>query len=250
MILSVNGISFAYRGVPVLENVTFSLAEGEMAALLGPNGTGKTTLLRAINGILRPAGGTVLMESRDALACPPRERAKFFAYVPQRGEPVRLTVFDAVLLGRRPHLGWSVERRDLEKVESALKNLSLDRFALRYLDELSGGEFQKVLLARALVQEPRVLLLDEPTSSLDLKNQLDMLATLRKVVKGHGVAALLSLHDLNTAFRYADRLLFLKDGCIRGMFLPSEVPGEIVAEVYGVPVDIVLHKGVPLVVPS
>jgi len=250
MILSVNGISFAYRGVPVLEDVTFSLAEGEMAALLGPNGTGKTTLLRAINGILRPAGGTVLMESRDALACPPRERAKFFAYVPQRGEPVRLTVFDAVLLGRRPHLGWSVERRDLEKVESALKNLSLDRFALRYLDELSGGEFQKELLARALVQEPRVLLLDEPTSSLDLKNQLDMLATLRKVVKGHGVAALLSLHDLNTAFRYADRLLFLKDGCIRGMFLPSEVPGEIVAEVYGVPVDIVLHKGVPLVVPS
>lgn len=250
MILSVNGISFAYRGVPVLEDVTFSLAEGEMAALLGPNGTGKTTLLRAINGILRPAGGTVLMESRDALACPPRERAKFFAYVPQRGEPVRLTVFDAVLLGRRPHLGWSVERRDLEKVESALKNLSLDRFALRYLDELSGGEFQKVLLARALVQEPRVLLLDEPTSSLDLKNQLDMLATLRKVVKGHGVAALLSLHDLNTAFRYADRLLFLKDGCIRGMFLPSEVPGEIIAEVYGVPVDIVLHKGVPLVVPS
>lgn len=250
MILSVNGISFAYRGVPVLEDVTFSLAEGEMAALLGPNGTGKTTLLRAINGILRPAGGTVLMESRDALACPPRERAKFFAYVPQRGEPVRLTVFDAVLLGRRPHLGWSVERRDLEKVESALKNLSLDRFALRYLDEQSGGEFQKVLLARALVQEPRVLLLDEPTSSLDLKNQLDMLATLRKVVKGHGVAALLSLHDLNTAFRYADRLLFLKDGCIRGMFLPSEVPGEIVAEVYGVPVDIVLHKGVPLVVPS
>ena len=96
MILSVNGISFAYRGVPVLEDVTFSLAEGEMAALLGPNGTGKTTLLRAINGILRPAGGTVLMESRDALACPPRERAKFFAYVPQRGEPVRLTVFDAV----------------------------------------------------------------------------------------------------------------------------------------------------------
>lgn len=250
MILSVNGISFAYRGVPVLEDVTFSLAEGEMAALLGPNGTGKTTLLRAINGILRPAGGTVLMESRDALACPPRERAKFFAYVPQRGEPVRLTVFDAVLLGRRPHLGWSVERRDLEKGESALKNLSLDRFALRYLDELSGGEFQKVLLARALVQEPRVLLLDEPTSSLDLKNQLDMLATLRKVVKGHGVAALLSLHDLNTAFRYADRLLFLKDGCIRGMFLPSEVPGEIVAEVYGVPVDIVRHKGVPLVVPS
>ncbi len=178
------------------------------------------------------------------------EVARKVGYVPQRCEAGRMTVFDAVLLGRRPHLGWAVERRDLEKVESALENLSLERFALRYLDELSGGEFQKVLLARALVQEPRVLLLDEPTSSLDLKNQLDMLATLRKVVKGHGVAALLSLHDLNTAFRYADRLLFLKDGCIRGMYLPSEVPGEIIAEVYGVPVDILRHKGVSLVVPS
>jgi iron complex transport system ATP-binding protein len=123
---------------------------------------------------------------------------------------VRLTVFDAVLLGRRPHLGWTVERRDLEKVESVLETLSLEKFALRYLDELSGGEFQKVLLARALVQEPRVLLLDEPTSSLDLKNQLDMLATLQRVVRGHNVAALLSLHDLNTAFRFADRLLFLR----------------------------------------
>ena len=190
------------------------------------------------------------MESKDALKCPPAERSRFFGYVPQRGDPVRLTVFDAVLLGRRPHLGWSVEHRDLEKVESALASLSLERFGLRYLDELSGGEFQKVLLARALVQEPRVLLLDEPTSSLDLRNQLDMLATLRKVVKGHNVAALLSLHDLNTAFRFADRLLFLKDGAIRGIYLPSEVPGDIIADVYGVPVDIVRHKGIPMVVPS
>lgn len=250
MILSVNGVSFSYRGAPVLEDVTFSLAEGEMAALLGPNGTGKTTLLRTINGILRPKGGTVLIESRDAFACSPRERARFFGYVPQRGEVVRLTVFDAVLLGRRPHLGWTVERRDLEKVESALETLSLETFALRYLDELSGGEFQKVLLARALVQEPRVLLLDEPTSSLDLKNQLDMLATLRRVVRGHNVSALMSLHDLNTAFRSADRLLFLKDGVIRGSCAPSEAPEALIREVYGVPVDIVSHKGVPVIVPS
>ena len=250
MILSVNGISFAYRGVPVLDGVTFSLAEGEMVALLGPNGTGKTTLLRTINGILRPKGGAVLIESRDAFACSPRERARFFGYVPQRGEAVRLTVFDAVLLGRRPHLGWTVERRDLQKVESVLEALSLEKFALRYLDELSGGEFQKVLLARALVQEPRVLLLDEPTSSLDLKNQLDMLATLQRVVRGHNVSALLSLHDLNTAFRFADRLLFLKDGVIRGSCAPSDAPEALIREVYGVPVDIVSHKGIPMIVPS
>jgi len=127
---------------------------------------------------------------------------------------------------------------------------ALEKFTLRYLDELSGGEFQKVLLARALVQEPRVLLLDEPTSSLDLKNQLDMLATLQRVVRGHNVSALLSLHDLNTAFRFADRLLFLKDGVIRGSCAPSDAPEALIREVYDVPVDIVSHKGIPMIVPS
>ncbi len=249
MILSVQGVSFAYRGVPILEDVEFSLAQGEMVALLGPNGTGKTTLLRTLNGILHPQGGTVLLESREAARCSPRERAKFFGYVPQRGEAVRLTVFDAVLLGRRPHLGWRVEHEDLHKVESALSSLELESFSLRYLHELSGGEFQKVLLARALVQEPKVLLLDEPTSSLDLKNQLSMLELLKKIVRGHQVAALLSLHDLNTALRFADRLLFLKDGVIQGTGTPAEIAEELVHQVYGVPVHLISHKGIPLVVP-
>lgn len=250
MILSVDGVSFSYRGVPVLEEVTLSLAKGEIAALLGPNGGGKTTLLRSICGILRPSGGAVLIGSKNALKCRPRERARFFGYVPQRGEQVRLTVFDAVLLGRRPHIGWSVERRDVETVESALSSLSLGPFALRYLDELSGGEFQKVLLARALAQEPEVLLLDEPTSSLDLKNQLDMLKILRQVVKDRRVTALMSLHDLNAAFRFADRLFFLKEGRVAGPWRPSEVPVEVVAEVYGIRVDIVRHKGIPVIVPA
>ena len=249
MIMSVQGISFSYQGVPVLEDVEFSVKQGEMVALLGPNGTGKTTLLRTINGILRPQEGAILLESREASRCSPRERARFFGYVPQRGEPLRLTVFDAVLLGRRPHLGWRVEHEDLHKVESALESLSLEKFALRYLDELSGGEFQKVLLARALVQEPKVLLLDEPTRSLDLKNQLAMLELLKKIVRGHQVAALLSLHDLNTALRFADRLLFLKDGIIQGAWSPSEVPEELVNRVYGVSVDLISHKGIPMVVP-
>ena len=249
MILSVQGVSFAYRGVPILEDVEFSLAQGELVALLGPNGTGKTTLLRTLNGILHPRGGTMLLESREAAKCSPRERAKFFGYVPQRGEAVRLTVFDAVLLGRRPHLRWRVEHEDLHKVESALSSLELESFSLRYLDELSGGEFQKVLLARALVQEPKVLLLDEPTSSLDLKNQLSMLELLKKIVRGHQVAALLSLHDLNTALRFADRLLFLKDGVIQGVRVPGEVPEELVRQVYGVSVNLISHKGIPLVVP-
>lgn len=250
MILTVDGVSFSYRGVPVLEHVSFSLAEGEMAALLGPNGVGKTTLLRVIDGILRPSGGSVLIEARDTASCSPRERAKFFGYVPQRGEQVRLTVFDAVLLGRHPHLGWSVEKSDLGMVHSALEGLSLEGLALRYLDELSGGEFQKVLLARAIVQEPRVLLLDEPTSSLDLKNQLEMLATLKGIVRKKKVAALLCMHDLNTAFRFADRLLFLKDGSIAGVCTPADAPADLVHDVYGIPVEIVHYKGIPMIVPA
>ncbi len=249
MILSVDGLSFSYRGVPVLEGVTFSVAKGETVALLGPNGTGKTTLLRTVNGILRPRGGAVVVDGKTAAGLSPRERAMFFGYVPQRGEMTRLTAFDAVLLGRRPHLTWTVERRDLEKVEGAFEALSLQSFALRYLDELSGGEFQKVLIARALVQEPKVLLLDEPTSSLDLKNQMDILATLKHVVQGHGMSALMSLHDLNTALRFADRLLFLKGGAIAAACSPGEVTAETVKATYGVSVEILRHRGVPMVVP-
>lgn len=189
------------------------------------------------------------MESKDALKCSPAERSRFFGYVPQRGDPVRLTVFDAVLLGRRPHLGWSVEHRDLEKVESALASLSLERFALRYLDELSGGEFQKVLLARALVQEPRVLLLDEPTSSLDLRNQLDILEIVRRVVTEHDVAAVMTMHDLNMALRYADRFIFLKDGVIHAAGGPEVVTAEIIEAVYGVSVAVEQYNGFHIVVP-
>lgn len=249
MIVSVQGVSFAYGSVPVLEDVTFTVADGEMVALLGPNGTGKTTLLRTLNGILARSGGTVLLDGHESTRCSRRDIARFFGYVPQRGEMLRLTVFDAVLLGRRPHLGWTVEERDLEKVGAALEALALEPLALRYLDELSGGEFQKVLIARALVQEPKMLLLDEPTSSLDLKNQMDILATLKHVVRGHGMSALASLHDLNTALRFADRLLLLRGGIIMAACTPDELTSATIEAVYDVPVDILRYRGIPMVVP-
>ena len=243
MTLSISGLSFAYEHNDILKDVSFSLEQGQIVVLLGPNGTGKTTLLRAINGILRPAMG------RSLASCPRRDRAKIFGYVPQRDEPQHLTVFDAVLLGRRPHIAWTVKKEDVEKVGTVLRALSLEKFSLRFLDELSGGEFQKVVLARALVQEPKVLLLDEPTSSLDLKNQIDMLRTLRQIVQERNVAILMSIHDLNTSLRVADRLIFLRDGVVCAACRPAEATADLIGDVYGLPVDVIAHDGAPLVIP-
>ncbi len=133
-------------------------------------------------------------------------------------ETGRLTAFDAVLLGRRPpHIRWDVTEKDLKIVDSVFKLLSMENLRLSYIDEMSGGELQKVAIARSLVQEPKVLLLDEPTSSLDLKNQVEILATIRQIVLDHKIAAVMTMHDLNQALRYADRFILLKGGKVHAL---------------------------------
>ena len=249
MTLDVRDIRIGYDGRMVLHGLDFQVKQGQVLTIIGPNGVGKTTLLRCINAMLKPQTGAVLIEHADVFKMRAGEIAKRMGYVAQRNEAGRMTAFDAVLLGRKPHLSWRVSEDDLRKVDAALHQLDLQHLALRHIDEMSGGELQKVCIARALVQEPSVLLLDEPTSSLDLKNQLSMLELLKKIVREHHVAALLSLHDLNTALRFADRLLFLKDGVIQGVEVPGEVPEELVRQVYGVSVHLISHKGIPLVVP-
>lgn len=171
MILNVQDLSFRYNGHPVLQDIGFEAVLGEIVAILGPNGAGKTTLLRCLNRILRPQTGTVMLGEQDLATSSLREIARSMAYVPQHIEPTRVTVFDAILLGRRPWIGWDMRRDDILKVQAIIDQLNLTGLALRHVNEMSGGELQKVAIARALVQEPRVLLLDEPTSSLDLKNQ-------------------------------------------------------------------------------
>lgn len=249
MILDVKNINFAYNNRPALVNISFSAEAGELMAILGPNGVGKTTLLKCINAIHRPSSGRILVDGKDVLTMNPNEIARSIGYVAQRSEAAWLTVFDAVLMGRKPHIKWQVSEKDLRIVEAGLRRLHLNHLSLRYVPQLSGGELQKVSVARALVQEPQLMLLDEPTSFLDLKNQIEILKILRRVVDEHRIAAVTTMHDLNTALRYAQRFLFLKDHRIFATGPIEEITAEMIEEVYEVHVTIQQVDGFPVVVP-
>jgi iron complex transport system ATP-binding protein len=250
MILSVRDIHIGYNGREVIQGLNFGVARGQVLTILGPNGVGKTTLLRCINAMLRPQQGAVLVEDANVFRMRAGEIAKKLSYVAQRNQAGRMTAFDAVLLGRKPHLGWTIREHDLRMVDGALKQLGLEHLALRQIDEMSGGELQKVCIARALVQEPSVLLLDEPTSSLDLKNQLEILGIIHHIVQEHHLAAVMTMHDLNMAFRFSDAFLFLKQGKIHCSGRIQELTPEMVREVYGVTVDILHHQGQIVIVPT
>ncbi len=249
MILQVNNVSFTYASRKVLNDISFVLKSNEIVALMGPNGVGKTTLLKCINGLLKIRGGTILVGGESLAGLGAREIARKIGYVAQRNESARLTVFDAVLLGRRPHMGYRVTEKDTKIVDSVLGRLKLDSLSLRYTDELSGGELQKVCLARALVQEPGLLLLDEPTSSLDLKNQVEILALIREITGSHDVSVIMSVHDLNMAVHFADRFIFLKDNEVYAVCDKSGITENIIREVYGVPISIHDAAGYPVIIP-
>ncbi len=250
MILEVNGVEFQYKSKEVLKDIKFHLKRNEILSILGPNGVGKTTLLKCMNAILKPKSGAILIEDEDILKLEQIEIAKRLGYVPQRCEPARLTAFDAVLLGRMPHIKWNVSPEDIMLVESTIKKLNLEHVALRYIDELSGGELQKVSIARAIAQNPKLLLLDEPTSSLDLRNQLDILDTVRDVVRNENVSAIMTMHDLNLAFRYSDKFIFLKNGTIYAAGSMGDITPQVIEEVYGVPVTIQNYMDVSVVIPT
>lgn len=250
MILQVNGVEFSYNSHPVLRGLSFGVARGTILGVLGVNGAGKSTLLKCINKILAPTNGCVLVDDQDVAMMSRTDIAKRMGYVPQRHGEDQLTVFDTVLLGRRPYIQWNPTQRDYEIVERVLRLMRLEKLALRPVTRLSGGEVQKVVLARALSQEPDLLLLDEPTSNLDLKNQLEVMNLVKRAVTDHGLAAIISIHDLNLALRFADQFLLLKDGVIHTLSPREGLTSTVIREVYDVDVILGDMGGYPVVIPT
>ena len=240
--LRVDHLAFSYGRRSILTDISFEVHPGEIAAVLGQNGSGKSTLLRCINRILRPQHGSVQLDNHSLVSMTAEHIASQIAYVPQRVETAALSVFDAVLLGRKPYFTWFPGANDYAVVEAMLQRLELDAMVNSTMDRLSGGEAQKVALARALVQEPKLLLLDEPTSALDMKNQVELLTLLRETVRERNIMALFSIHDLNLAIRHADRFLLLREGRLLGDMRHVSLTSDIIEQVYGLAVEVHLSK--------
>jgi len=249
MILRVQGIEFHYMGRPVLDGVSFAVERGEVVAVLGTNGAGKTTLLKCIDRILKPAAGTVLINDEPTAAFSRNALARRMGYVEQQRNGSRATVFNTVLLGRKPYIRWGITQNDVKIAAQALETLGLAGYGPRYLDELSGGELQKVIIARALAQEPQILLMDEPTSSLDLRNQLEVVAVIRHISRERGIAVVVAMHDLNLALRFADHFILLKDRTIHAAGGPEVITPETIESVYAVPVRVATLDGSRVVIP-
>jgi ABC-type cobalamin/Fe3+-siderophores transport system ATPase subunit len=245
--LTADGVSFAYdrRAPLVLDTVTIAVARGAIVGLLGPNGSGKTTLLKLLSGALTPASGTLRLDGRSLRDWPRREIARRIAFVPQEtATPFDFTVLDIVLMGRFPHLGaFALEGpEDIAIARRALDATQTRAFEARRFTTLSGGEKQRVAIASALAQAPGILLLDEPTASLDVGHELDIQLLLRGLNTESGVTLVLSTHDLNLAAALCDTLVLLRDGRIIASGPTDEVlTPDAVRSLYGVDADVARH---------
>ncbi len=254
--LKVESVSVRYQDHLVLDDVSLSVQPGEVLALIGPNGAGKSTLIRAVSGVVPRQSGRINICGRDGSSITPTERARLLAVVSQAQPlPPTFTVYQTVLLGRTPHLGWlgQAGRSDHEIVRRALEQTKITEMTERMIGELSGGEQQRVLLARALAQSTPILLLDEPTNHLDLRHQTGFLSLVRQLAIDNGLAVLVALHDLNLASLYTDRVAVLADGRLKAVGTPGQVfTEEILSPIYGVGLRVIAHPryGTPLILPD
>lgn len=211
--MEVKNISYHYHGGgEVLKDVNFTLEQGQFLAILGNNGVGKSTLLKCLNKILKADSGELLLDGESILQMSNHQVSQRIAFVSQTVPNTQMTVHDVVMLGRRPYMKWGFTEKDHQIVHSAMDRLNLESLRGRFLNQLSGGERQKVMLARALAQQPKLLLLDEPTSSLDIHNQYQVLEIVRELCHHDGLTAVVVIHDLNLALRFCDRFLLLRQG--------------------------------------
>jgi iron complex transport system ATP-binding protein len=249
MKISVKNIEFAYNGTPVLKNISFDVDKGHFLALAGPNGSGKSTLIKCLNGILKPQKGDVIINDHKIGNYRLRELAMNIAYVPQNRPAVYpMSVFDTVLLGRKPYIGWKPSDQDLEVTAEIISQMNLDDVAQRDVNKLSGGQQQAVYIARALAQQPDILLLDEPTSNLDLKHCFGIMEILKNLCST-GITVVVALHDINLAIRYSSHIIMLKSGEIFAGGSSSIVTEELLEILYEVKINRVEVNGIVQMIP-
>lgn len=226
-LLTIKNLSCGYAGGnKVIDDISFTVLPGEVVGIIGPNGAGKTTLFRVLTRLLKPWRGEIRYHGRDVQQFTVRELARSIAVLPQNLPlTFSFTIKDFILMGRLPHLArWqNIDQSDLKIADEMMRLTEINHVATRYVTELSGGELQRVILAQALTQQPELVLLDEPTSHLDIGHQVAIMDLVRKLNKEHNLTVLMVLHDLNLAGLYCDRLILLSKGKIHSMGTPREV---------------------------
>ena len=242
MKLKLRDVEFEYPGIPVLKDVSFELIPQEILSIVGKNGAGKSTLIKCINRILEYKSGNILLDNREVKGMGRKDIAKNMAYLPQKTSySFPITVFEVVPMGWYPHLNWNNNKEGEERVWEVLKILGLESLALRDFKEISGGQQQQVIIARALAQNSNILLLDEPTSDLDIRHQLEVMEIIRKLTRERNISAIIAIHDLNLASRYSDQVIMLYNNKIFAAGSPCSVlTPENIAKVYGHPAGLPL----------
>ncbi len=248
--LNIQNLSFGYskRQSLVLNGVNLSLNKGEIGIVLGKNGSGKSTLFKNIVGIEKPSSGSINLNDNDILNSSFSKRSSLVAYVPQTIEFGSLTVYDSILMGRISKFGLKDRKKDREVVESLIDEMGLKELSLRNANQLSGGEKQKVAIARALAQEPELLVFDEPTGNLDMSNERLVLKEAKRLSREKGISILVAIHDINAAIGFGDKFFFLKDGKITFDGDENIINEESIKETFGINVDVMEINGKKLIV--
>lgn len=248
--IEVENLNFSYGKQKVLNDVSFRVGGGKVVSILGPNGVGKTTLIKCMCNVHKPSSGKITVNGQDVLSLTGKELAKNIAFVPQSVPRSKTLVYDSVLMGRKPYINIGVTEQDLDITSRAVRNLDLENLAFKYVDQISGGEFQKVQIARALAQESSVMMLDEPTNNMDVCNQHLTMKIASSMALGTDTCVIMTMHDINLSLYYSDTLMFMKGGEIVAFGGKDIVTPDLIHDVYGMEVDVIRHKNVPLVIPS
>lgn len=250
-VIKLEDVTIAYQKNTVLEKVNLTIEKGVITTFLGPNGSGKTTLMSSINGTIKPVSGQIYINDKSVARLKTKELARMVATVPQLyNANFNFSVFDMVLLGRSPHIGYIPRKEDLEKADEAIRLIGIEHLKNKEFNRLSGGERQLVMIARAIAQETEIILLDEPTSYLDLKNQFKVLRVVKQINSLKKVTCIMTLHDPNHALMYSDRIVMFNNGTIETGTVENMINTKSLFEVYGVKAEVMNINNKKYVIPD